>query len=239
MDTPKSVLNHPICKKFYERILEEFVVPFDLKGPIVDEYLKGITKIDSLKVSLDKPDAKNLYEIFSKSDSAEIKMKIVYLSNLMEAFMKEYIANKEGKKFSEVKNVINDAIKNDYKNPHNESILHIDYCIVIMDSYYSKDLRKLVGYDERPIGVFDETKGDINKLISPLFLELGKFRHLLVHYDGNLENIETDQRKKEFEQYLKATIEIQGQENGMIFIDSILLDEYITSALNFIWECAI
>lgn len=210
--------NSPVCDRYSTRIRNEI-------GWLSEVIKAGVNAI-----------SKDIMGAFftglnNQAQSASSKMQIVYLVNLFESFMHDFIAEKDGLSESETnkKNFFTEYLKserelwNDYCNKEDKAIntstsfMNLRYSLFVINERYNI---KYPSY------------------LTSLVFELGSLRNCLVHYNGELfhedkggkyfiETLEKSLKHLEIDEKSKTIIGIKKSDKYFITLITQNLAEFI------------
>ena len=165
-------INSVVCESYSRRIGNEV-------GWLEEIVQEGIKSIQSRTISSNPASVFGIPTLSKQAEFSSHKMQLVYLVNLFEAFMHDFIREKDGKTESEangkefwqkhlkIERQLWQTYCKDYGKPINisESFMNIRYSLFIIENKY---------------------KIKYPSYLSPLVSELGSLRNCLVHHDGDL-----------------------------------------------------
>lgn len=184
-------INSVTCANYSKRIGNEV-------GWLEQIVQEGIKAFESRIIPSDPVSVFGVIRLNKQAEHSAHRMQIVYLVNLFESFMHDFIGEKDGlsesqmneKRFWETYLETERKMWDEYCTNHNEpintskSFMNIRYSVFVIEERY---------------------KIKYPSYLSPLVLELGSLRNCLVHYDGEL--LHQDKGGKYFKDTLSKTID--------------------------------
>jgi hypothetical protein len=161
-------LHSDICFKYDRLINDELAASLQFHDNIIVQGLTSNWKIEPLFIEkYGLPKDLTLYDITKKSVEVIPKMRFIYLTSLLEAFMKEYISQRSSIPMDEIKKVLN-QYNSDWDRNHSgkgsKSLLNINYSLYVLHEEYGI--------------IFNQN--DFNEIT----YEIGAIRNVIVHHEG-------------------------------------------------------
>ncbi len=211
-------LNNKTCRKFERQINNEIAAGQHHDHLLIEElrrqYITPAAK-RTLQIPANAPCT--LYDLVKDCVNVLPKLRCIYLLSLLEAFVKEYIAEREGISLDDVPGRLRPQKLKWQKQSHglhaSTSLLNTRYLGFVLSDRYG------LSFTAAPIG--------------PCFWEAGLVRNCLVHHNGAIPS-------EEMRLALPATIAeigVQDAVGSRLMIPPSLIWQYIESARAFLKAC--